>query len=81
MTRHNGTMASPSLVDRRRHTLRLKRQAESRGQQVDVSSDDGIACFSLRDGFLDRQIVSNRSSGSVNFSRDGLGLADNPQNV
>jgi len=75
--------ADEPLEDRRLHTLqRLKRQAESRGQQVDVSSDnvlsvDGIACFSLRDGLLNRQIISNRSSGSVNFSSDGHGLADN----
>ena len=79
--------ADDPLEDRRRHTLqRLKRQAESRGQQVDVCSDNelsvnGIACFSLRDGFLNRQTVLNRSFGSVNVGPDGHGLADNSQNV
>ena len=64
--------------ERRRNTLRrLKRRAESSGQQVDVTSDgiliiDGTACFSVRDGFLNRQVlVSSRgiANDNVDMSR------------
>jgi len=64
--------------ERRRNTLRrLKRRAESSGQQVDVTSDGiliigGTACFSVRDGFLNRQVlVSSRgiANDNVDMSR------------
>ena len=64
-----------SLTQRRRDTLRrLKQRAESNEQQVDVSDDgilttDGTVCFSVRAGFLNRQVFGS-SGGDDNENVD-----------
>ena len=77
--------ADESPEERRRNALqRIRRRAESMGQQVHVSSDgvlsiDNVVCFSVRDGYLNRDVLVN-SRESVNVTNDMAGSVTSPHN-
>jgi len=70
------SILATSSFNKTQHTATS--QAESRTESVDVTSDgiliiDGTACFSVRDGFLNRQVLVSSRELLMIMSTLGLG--------